>query len=191
MSTSEQHCRFEMEGDRLVCQKCKVSLPGTLKQPVGRKCGIVTPGEGPGGQRNDRAKSGPCIHEGEPAGLVECRTCSGKVQIKTFACESADVPQPRAAWSDKSLPEDVAKCGGCIFYLPRKLPVPTHEGKACHGCGEPATQLCGFNGIFVCGAPLCGRCEHTGPGEHGPRKGKPTAAGTSADPPARDASGAE
>jgi hypothetical protein len=179
-------CESEPHGKGFRCPHCKVPhrLDRKGRVPM-RHC------ESSRKQLAERLKSGPCIHEGSPAGLVECRTCSGKVQIKTFACGSADVPQPRAAWSDKSLPEDVAKCGGCIFYLPRKLPVPTHEGKACHGCGEPATQLCGFNGIFVCGAPLCGRCEHTGPGEHGPRKEKPTAAGTSADPPARDASGAE
>lgn len=135
MNDSEQHCRFEMQGDRLVCRKCTTSLPGTLKQPVGRKCVVVTPGEEPGGQRNDRSATGPCRYEGEPAGKVDCRTCAGAVQIKTFACNCPHVAQPRAAWSEKALPEDVAKCGGCSFYV--------------------------------------------------------SAAGTSADPPARDASGAE
>ena len=33
--------------------------------------------------------------------------------------------------------------------------------KACVSCGDPATHECEETGQFVCGAPLCGNCEHT------------------------------
>ncbi len=38
---------------------------------------------------------------------------------------------------------------------------PQHDKLPCASCGEPATRECEHTGIqFVCGAPLCGRCEH-------------------------------
>ena len=35
-----------------------------------------------------------------------------------------------------------------------------HDSKKCSSCGDPATHDCGQTGQFVCGAPLCDRCEH-------------------------------
>ncbi len=33
------------------------------------------------------AKGKPCLHLGQPTGeLVECKTCSGRVQLKVFEC---------------------------------------------------------------------------------------------------------
>jgi len=36
-----------------------------------------------------------------------------------------------------------------------------HKGIKCCSCGAQATHTCEETGQFVCGAPLCGDCEHT------------------------------
>lgn len=36
-----------------------------------------------------------------------------------------------------------------------------HAKEKCCSCGAPATHECDETGQFVCGAPLCGDCEHT------------------------------
>lgn len=34
-----------------------------------------------------------------------------------------------------------------------------HAELACASCHEPATHECSYEGQFVCGAPLCDKCE--------------------------------
>lgn len=113
LPVSDRYCESEPHGSGFRCPACLAPhrLDRQGRVPV-RYCSVATK------RLNERLKLGPCIHEGEPAGTVECRTCAGAVKIKTFACLSADVPQPRAAWSEKSLPEDVRNCGPCKFYQP-------------------------------------------------------------------------
>lgn len=41
------------------------------------------------------------------------------------------------------------------------LPCEEHDDLKCVSCGEPAICTCDETGQFVCGAPLCGDCEHT------------------------------
>ena len=36
-----------------------------------------------------------------------------------------------------------------------------HKGVNCSSCGEQADHTCSESGQLVCGAPLCGDCEHT------------------------------
>jgi hypothetical protein len=36
-----------------------------------------------------------------------------------------------------------------------------HSEIKCCSCGNQATHECHETGSFVCGAPLCGECEHT------------------------------
>jgi len=40
-------------------------------------------------------------------------------------------------------------------------PCEKHADLVCESCGAPATRSCDETGQFVCGAPLCGDCEHT------------------------------
>lgn len=111
-------CLFQpIEGGGWRCQRCHT--PTKYRGAVAPKRPCGNPPE---------KRTAPCVYQGEDAGKVGCQTCAGNVQIKTFACLSADVPQPRAAWSEKTLPADVAKCGGCRFYEPRKgKPTPPPE----------------------------------------------------------------
>lgn len=60
----------------------------------------------------------PCFFQGDPAGTVDCPSCSGAVKLKTFACVNLQVSQQRAARTTKSLPGDVANCLRCEFYQP-------------------------------------------------------------------------
>jgi hypothetical protein len=39
-------------------------------------------------------------------------------------------------------------------------PCAKHANEKCASCGSPATGNCSQTGQFVCGAPLCGECEH-------------------------------
>ncbi len=36
-----------------------------------------------------------------------------------------------------------------------------HTQLTCASCGEQASRTCAQTGQFVCGAPLCEKCEHT------------------------------
>lgn len=36
-----------------------------------------------------------------------------------------------------------------------------HAPEKCSSCGEQATHECDETGQFVCGSPLCAKCEHT------------------------------
>lgn len=38
-----------------------------------------------------------------------------------------------------------------------------HARLVCVSCAAPASQSCDYTGQFVCGAPLCHRCEHSPP----------------------------
>jgi len=63
---------------------------------------------------------------------------------------------------------DNAKCKWTKAWVGR-CNQPTVDGsefcaehqKACSSCGAPATHDCDETGQFVCGAPICGECEHT------------------------------
>ncbi len=39
-------------------------------------------------------------------------------------------------------------------------PCSKHADLKCSSCGEPATRSCDATSQFVCGAPLCEKCEH-------------------------------
>ncbi len=36
----------------------------------------------------------------------------------------------------------------------------THEAAVCSSCGKSATRECVESGSFICGAPLCSKCQH-------------------------------
>ena len=46
--------------------------------------------------------------------------------------------------------------GTCLNHSP----CTKHQHLICGSCGEPATHTCSETGQFVCGVPLCQKCEH-------------------------------
>ena len=57
----------------------------------------------------------------------------------------------------------MTRCAFTIAYRGEcgwEEPCPDHTGLRCTSCGSPATMECPEITDLVCGAPLCGDCEH-------------------------------
>lgn len=91
---------------------------------VCRQCG--KPGR-PGYRRNcpafpiDHTPRGPCAHQGEELRRQECQTCSGRQQIKVFAC-----PKHGECTIGKQLP-GIACCATCGDYEPKAHAASVHS----------------------------------------------------------------
>jgi hypothetical protein len=54
------------------------------------------------------------------------------------------------------------ECGYQFYsgHCTKPKPCPDHANEKCVSCKDPATRGCDYEGQFVCGSPLCGKCEY-------------------------------
>ncbi len=60
---------------------------------------------------------------------------------------------------------DLAWVGACGNECDESGICDIHKMEKCKVCGEQATHQCSYTGQFVCGAPLCDKCEEGDAGD--------------------------